>query len=253
MSNLNIAYFDVENSPNLGWYYDPWKENNIIATEQPWFMLSFAWKKPKKDKIYCRALPDYPGYNRNKTNDKKLICDLWELFNSYDVLVGHNIARFDTRKANSRFIFHGLKPPSPYIILDSLSEWKKITHQDRYGLDALSRFKGFGGKLPTTGWDMHQGAINGHMPSWRMMKNYNRVDVEKAEQIWNVIAPWKKTYGRSTGRICPNPICGSLDIIMRGPVRQTTKHNFTCKTCGHWWTAIPGMSNEHTSRRCSRM
>jgi hypothetical protein len=240
LSEPKIAFFDVENAPSLGWFYDPYKENNIVATEQPWFMLSFAWKRPKIEKITCRALPDYPGYSRDKTNDKKLICDLWELFDSHDILIGHNIGRFDCRKANSRFLAHGMKPPSPYIIHDSLKEVRKISFEDSNRLGSLSVKWGFGDKLPTQGWDTWHGCINGNTAAWRVMKQYNKIDTLRAEQVWGVIAPWKKTYGPgATSKICPSPLCGSLDVILRGPVRGGPKHNITCKTCGHWWTAKP--------------
>lgn len=239
MSEPKIAFFDVENAPSLGWFYDPYKENNIVATEQPWFMLSFAWKRPKEKKITCHSLPDYPGYRRDKTNDRKLIQDLWELFDSHDTLIGHNIGKFDVRKATNRFLKWGMKPPSPYTILDSLKEIRKISYEDSNRLGALSTKWGFGDKLPTQGWDTWHGCINGKDADWRVMEKYNKIDVLRAEQVWGVIAPWKKTYAHATGKCCPNPICGSLDINRRGQVRQTPKYQFTCLTCGHWWTAKP--------------
>ena len=236
MTEPKIAYFDVENAPSLGWFYDPYKENNIVAVEQPWFMLSFAWKHPKESKIVCRGLPDYPGYIKDKTNDKRLIQDLWELFDSHDVLVGHNIGRFDTRKANSRFLAHGLKPPSPYVILDSLKEVRKISYEDSNRLGALSTKWGFGDKLPTQGWDTWHGCINGRDADWRVMKKYNKIDVLRAEQIWGVIAPWVKNHPRVHGDACPS--CGSRDIQKRGfnisKKRKTPRLH--CQGCGHWFT-----------------
>ena len=237
MSEPKIAFFDVENAPSLGWFYDKYKENNIVAVEQPWFMLSFSWKRPKEKKIFCHALPDYPGYSKDKTNDKRLIQDLWALFNEHDVLVGHNIQRFDTRKANSRFLNWGLKPPSPYIILDSLKEIRKISYEDSNRLGALSVKWGFGDKLPTQGWDTWHGCINGRDADWAVMKKYNKIDTLRAEEIWSRIAPWKKNHPRMFDAGCP--VCGSLDVHRRGQVRQTLKYQFNCQPCGHWWTAKP--------------
>ena len=200
-------------------------------------MLSFAWKRPKEKKIVCRSLRHYPGYRRDKKNDKKLIQDLWELFDSYDVLIGHNIGRFDCRKATNRFLAHGLKPPSPYIILDSLKEIRKISYEDSNRLGALSTKWGFGDKLPTQGWDTWHGCINGNTAAWRTMEKYNKIDVLRAEQVWGVLAPWKKNHPRLFDQGCP--VCGSLDVHRRGRVRQTPKFQFNCRNCGHWWTAKP--------------
>lgn len=237
MSEPKIAFFDVENAPNLGYYYDSYKENNIVACVRPWFMLSFAWKRPKEKKIVCRKLPDYPGYKQNKTNDERLVKDLWELFDSHDVLIGHNIRRFDVRKANSRFIAHGMKPPSPYVILDSLREWRKVAAQDSNRLDALSKFVGSRGKLPTQGWDTWEGAINGDPKSWAIMDRYNKHDVYEAEVIWDVIAPWVKNHPQ-LGPHGSCPVCSSASVQQRGfNVSKTRKTpRLHCQSCGHWFT-----------------
>ena len=234
---LKIAFFDVENSPNLGYYYDPYPKHgsNIVATVKPWFMLSFAYKRPKDSRITYHALPDYPGYKKNKTSDEKLVHDLWHLFDSNDVLMGHNIKSFDTRKANSRFIYWGLKPPSPYIMLDSLKEWRRAAYQDSNRLGDLSKFVGSSGKLPTHGWDTWDGAINGDPKSWEILKKYNKHDVHEAEVIWNVISPWVKNHPRIFDQGCP--ACGSFEIHRRGRVRQSQKFQFNCRPCGHWFTA----------------
>jgi hypothetical protein len=229
-----IAFFDVENAPSLVYVYDFYKENNVVSVVRPWFMLSFAWKHPDSDRIYCKALPDYPNYKRDKTNDRELVTDLWNLFNEHDILVGHNIKRFDVRKANTRFIKWGLKPPSPCVLLDSLVEYRKITHLERNNLDYIDRFNGGDGKMVTTGWDMHEGAINGRPSAWRMLKEYNRIDVLKAEKNWNVIAPWKKNHPAVFNTGCP--VCAGT-VHRRGRVRQTTKFQFHCSECGHWFTA----------------
>lgn len=237
MSPPKIAFFDIENSPNLGYYYDSYKENNIVACVRPWFMLSFAWKRPKEKKIYSRKLPDYPGYKQNKFSDEKLVKDLWELFDSHDVLIGHNIRRFDVRKANSRFIKWGLKPPSPYIILDSLKEWRRVAAQDSNRLDALSKFVGSRGKLPTQGWDTWEGAINGDMRAWRILDPYCKRDVLEAEVIWDVIAPWVKNHPH-LGPAGSCPVCSSSRIQHRGfNVSKTRKTpRLHCQNCGHWFS-----------------
>ena len=67
-------------------------------------MLSFAWKWADEKKVHCKALCDYPGYAKNKTDDTPLIKDLWKLFDEADILIAHNGDRFDRRKANSRFL-----------------------------------------------------------------------------------------------------------------------------------------------------
>jgi hypothetical protein len=115
-----IAFFDLENAPSLGWYYDRYREGNIVADEQDWFLLSFAWQWLDEKKIHCRALCDYPSYEKNKTDDSALVKDLHKLFDDADILIAHNGDRFDRRKANARFLGCGLPPPSPFKMVDTL-------------------------------------------------------------------------------------------------------------------------------------
>ena len=199
-------------------------------------MLSFAWKHPKTAKVHCRGLIDYPGYYKDKTNDQKLIKDLWQLFDTHDILIGHNIARFDVRKANSRFIYWGLKPPSPCRLVDTLREIRKVAYQDSNKLGSVSQFMGFGDKLPTQGWDTWRGAIDGHRPSWTILKKYNRHDVVITEKVWERLAPWMRNHPPMHPYGCP--VCGD-NMHRRGRVRQSNKFQFNCPSCGHWRVAKP--------------
>ena len=73
--------------------------HNIVSTVAPWFMLSFAYKVQGESKTHFHCLADYPAYNKDRKNDKALVTDLHRLvFSDADVLVGHNIDRFDGRK-----------------------------------------------------------------------------------------------------------------------------------------------------------
>lgn len=231
-----MAFFDVENSPSLGWYYDLYREGNIVSTKQAWFMLSFAWKHPGKSKVHCRGLIDYPGYERDKTSDEKLVKDLWTLFDSHDVLIGQNIDRFDVRKANSRFLYWGLKPPSPYKTVDTLKISRRIFKQDSNKLGDLSKFLGHGDKLPTTGWDTWQGAIDGNRQAWGTLKRYNKHDVVITERVWERLAPWLPRHLSLTSTGCP--VCQSAKVQQRGyNVSKTRKTpRLQCSDCGHWFS-----------------
>ena len=234
-----VAFFDVENSPSLGWFYDLYKEGNIVATEQPWFMLSFAWKKPGNSKVHCEGLIDYPGYDKDKTNDEKLVRDLWKLFDENDVLIGQNIDRFDTRKANSRFLYWGLKPPSPYKTVDTLKIARRIFKQDSNRLGDLSKFLGYEDKLPTHGWDTWRGCINGDRKSWNDLKKYNAHDVVINEFVYDRLAPWLPNHLSLNAFGQPGcPVCSSPRVQSRGfniaKTRRTPRLH--CQDCGHWHT-----------------
>jgi uncharacterized protein YprB with RNaseH-like and TPR domain len=234
-----IAFFDIETAPSLGYYFDRYKEGNIVATESPWFMLSFAWKWAGDKSVQCKALCDYPSYKKSRYDDQHLVRDLWKIFDEADILVGHNADRFDVRKTNSRFLCVGLPPPSPYKTIDTLKIARRTFKQDSNRLAALGQDLGLGGKLPTTGWDTWKGAIDGDPRAWSLMKRYNKRDVSLLEQVYLKLRPWHtghpdlRTYTGLTG--CP--ACQSKHVQCRGfNVAKTRKtQRMQCRDCGHWF------------------
>jgi hypothetical protein len=233
-----IAFYDLENSPSLGWYYDRYKEGNIVADEQDWFMLSFAWQWADEKKVHVKALCDYPGYAKNKTDDSPLIKDLWKLFDEADVLIAHNGDRFDRRKSNSRFLGCGLPPPSPYKTVDTLKVARRQFMQGSNSLQSLGTFLGLGGKLPTTGWHTWRGCIDGDPKAWGTIKRYNKRDVSLLRSVYERLLPWIPNHPDMrvyTGKAsCRN--CGSHHLQMRGEERTLTtiKQRYQCQACHHW-------------------
>jgi hypothetical protein len=55
-----ILLFDIETAPAVGYYFDPYKEGNIIEIKEDWYILSFAYKWLDEKAVHVRALPDFP-------------------------------------------------------------------------------------------------------------------------------------------------------------------------------------------------
>jgi hypothetical protein len=233
-----IAFYDLENAPSLGWYYDRWKEGNIVQDEQEWFLLSFAWQWADEKKIHCRALCDYPSYEKNKTDDSHLVKDLHKLFDDADILIAHNGDRFDRRKANARFLGCNLPPPSGYKTVDTLKVARRQFMLTSNKLGDLGDFLGLGSKIPTIGFKLWRRCIDGDPKAWALMKQYNRRDVGLLRGVYEKLLPWIPNHPDMrvyTGKVtCRN--CGSADIQMRGEERTltTTKQRYQCKSCNHW-------------------
>ena len=233
-----VIFYDIETAPSVGYYYDLYKEGNIVSTIQPWFMLSYAFKIQGQKKINYRCLADYPGYSRNKKCDKALVTDLHrEVFCSADILIGHNIDRFDARKSRARFLYHRLPPTPPTKTIDTLKLARRVAKIDSNRLNALGEFFGLGGKTVTTGWKMHESCIEGDRKAWRQMGVYNKRDVALNEQIYDIIAPWHPNPPAMTfSGDCPS--CMSSHVTQRGfnvsKTRRTKR--LQCQSCGHWFS-----------------
>lgn len=238
-----IAYYDLENAPSLGFYYEPYLRHggrNIVATLEPWFMLSFSWQWHGQKTVHCRALCDFPQYAKNKKDDSALVKELWDLFDQADILIAHNGDKFDTRKANARFLQVIGRPPSPYKTIDTLKIARKHFMLESNRLGDLGEFLGLGGKLPTTGWNTWRGCIDGDKSAWSLMKRYNKQDVALLAQVYDRLKAWTPNHpdlrAWTGGAGCPT--CQSANVQRRGENVAKTRRTprFHCQDCGSWFS-----------------
>jgi hypothetical protein len=232
-----VILYDVETAPSLGYYFDLYKEGNIVSTVAPWFMLSFAYKVQGQKKIHYHCLADYPGYAKNKTCDKALVTDLHRLvFSSADILIGHNIDRFDSRKSKARFLAHGLPPPPPVKTIDTLKLARRVFKLDSNRLAAVGEYLGLGGKAVTTGWKLWESCMGGDLKAWRQMGVYNKRDVDLLEQVYEKLAPWNPNAPYTSGVGCPS--CYSERVTKQG-IKTTLsgrRQQMRCLDCLHWFS-----------------
>jgi uncharacterized protein YprB with RNaseH-like and TPR domain len=202
-----------------------------------WFMLSFSWKVLGEKTTHVKGLIDYPGYKSKKDNDKKLMQDIWKVLDEADIVIGHNLDRFDIRKINARFLIHGLPPPSPYRTVDTLKISRKAFKFNSNSLDDLGHSLGLGRKLKHIGFALWLGCMNGDKKSWDVMLRYNALDVDLLEKVYFTMRPWATSHAnvnRGDRDACPK--CGSKDILKRGfnYTLYTTTQRFQCKSCHGW-------------------
>ena len=236
-----VAFFDIENGPSLGYFWGKLWETSILRVEQPWYMLSFSYKWMGEKKVYTHALPDYPGYKRNKEDDSSLLCDLHKLFDEADILIAHNGDRFDVRKTNARFIINGMLPPSPYKTIDTLKVARRHFHFDSNKLGDLGEYLKLGKKLVHTGFDLWARCMRGEPKAWNMMRRYNRRDIVLLERVYDRLKPYIVNHpnlGLYTER--PDhpecPTCRSSHVTRQGfRVSRSRKYRqYKCMDCGSW-------------------
>lgn len=238
MGNLpKIALFDIETAPNLSYVWGHY-EQNVLDVRVPWYILCFAWKWLDDKEVTTHALPDYSPYKRDKENDRALCKELWNVFDEADIVIGHNGDRFDIRKANARFIAHGMHPPSPFKSIDTLKLARKHFKFDSNRLNDLGKYLGVGRKLPHTGFHLWQGCMSGDRAAWKTMRQYNARDVELLERVYLKIRPWASGHPNlnayNGGKDCPT--CQSPRTQRRGVhVSKTRRYQrWKCQDCGAW-------------------
>lgn len=237
MNKLKILLFDLETAPSLGWVWAKY-ETDVLDFEQEWYLLCFA-AKWLDGKMMTHALPDFKGYKPGSENDELLVRELWKLFDEADILIAHNGDKFDIRKANARFAYYKLPPPSPYKTVDTLKVARRYFAFTSNKLDDLGKHLGYGRKLTHTGFALWQGCMRGDAKAWKHMIDYNKRDVVLLEEIYLHLRPWIQSHpnvsilsDKPDG--CPN--CSSTKLQSRGKgiSKSGVYQRFACQDCGAW-------------------
>jgi hypothetical protein len=231
-----VLFLDIETAPSLGWVWAKW-QTDVIDFKRDWYILCFAYKWAEGPKVKAVGLDDMRGYRNDKENDKALVEELWQLLDEADIIVAHNGDSFDLRKINTRFLAHGLKPPSPYKTVDTLKIARKSFRFDSNKLDDLGRYLGIGRKLPHTGFHLWKGCMAGDRKAWDMMKRYNSHDVELLEKVYFIMRPWGKHPHVNEGIRERCPKCGSSEVQRRGYnyTLVSRKQKYQCHGCFCWF------------------
>jgi len=233
-----VLLFDIETAPNLGSYFELWKEGNILWTFQHWYILCFAYKWLGEKETYVLALPDFKTWKKDKTNDFELVQKLHELFNQAEIIIAQNGDKFDIRKVNARFIKWGLEPPQPYKTIDTLKIAKKYFKFDSNKLDDLGDYLNIGRKIRTEK-GLWKDCMEGDLKAWKYMKDYNIQDVILLEKVYLKLRCWNNSPPNMNlvlGGFTNCPKCGSEHTQKRGfGINGTTIYQrYQCMNCSAW-------------------
>jgi len=205
---------------------------NIISD---WHFLSWSAKFLFEANVQSDVLSPREAVNKD---DKRICESLWTLIDQADILIGHNLCRFDLRKINTRFILNGLKPPMPYLTIDTLKVAQRYFSFSSNRLDYLGKLFVNHGKIKTD-YELWIKCSEGNKEALEQMEKYNQEDVRLLEEVYLELRPWIKGHPNLALAIdakepcCPN--CGSFEFE-EGEGYYTTPQNkyisVRCKSCG---------------------
>ncbi len=236
-----VLFLDIETAPSLGWVWGKWQQD-VIDFDQHWYLLSFATKWLGENAVTCKALCDYAGYRSDTHDDRKLTAELHKALDDADIVVAHNGDAFDLKKANARFIAHGMPPPSSYQSVDTLKLARKHFAFESNKLADLGKFFEIGTKLPHTGFGLWAGCMKGDPKSWEVMKDYNSKDVELLEAIYYKLRPWASNHPNMNlfeqKAVDKCPVCQSDKVQKRGMsyTKMYVRQRWNCTSCGTWYS-----------------
>ena len=212
-----ILIFDIETLPMhvrvWGLYKQRIPHTNVI---KDWIVLSWAAKWLMDNNMMSDILTPLEVTDR----DDKRICDsIWKLIDEADIIIAHNLERFDIRKLNSRFLINGLNPPSPYQSIDTLKHSQKIFAHSSHRLDWLGKLVRNEGKVDTD-YNLWIRCENGEQDALDYMLAYNKEDVGLLEEVYMWMRAWIRShpnigiYMDLQEPVCAN--CGSNNLVSVG-------------------------------------
>lgn len=208
-----ILFLDIETAPLRAYSWGLWNQNiyldQIISN---FFIISWAAKWQHEEEAFGLVLTPNEIL---KENDKNILIPLHELLDEADIVVAHYGDKFDIPKINSRFVVHGLTPPSPYKQIDTKKIAKGVFGFSSNKLEALARQFGFEGKYDTD-MKLWVDCMKGDVIALFKMLAYNEQDVIVLEKVYLKLRPYAKghpnldLYTDEDYPACPN--CGSASI-----------------------------------------
>lgn len=243
-----VLLYDIETSYIVAGLWRTYQADAVTVL-QDWQILCFAYKWLDGRTTKVIGQDDYEDYKPGTLNDWSLVNQLHSLFDEADVVVAHNGNQYDQKKVQARMMVHGLRPPSPYIQVDTLREMKKVAAHTSNRLDALNQALGLDRKLNAGGIATWTGCMNGDPAAWSRMKRYNKQDVRALEELYIATLPWMRAHpalnvlaDKPDG--CPR--CLGTDLQARGyRIARTRKYRrWQCGDCG-------GYSQSPTAEKAS--
>lgn len=209
-----------------------WSPEFII---QDWAVLSYSYKWLFTPTSVSKALTPKEAI---AYDDKRLIKEVHDIFNEADVIIAHNGDKFDLPKMNTRFLYHGLPPTSPYLTIDTRATAKKAFGFTSNKLAYLAKYLGLNPKMETD-FALWRDCVKGDPKAIEYMRKYNEQDIFTLEDVYVCLRPWIRhpNFGlfMSLGdraEVCPR--CGS-DHIEWGDKYTTPAgvfDSFRCNNCG---------------------
>lgn len=236
-SPAKILILDIETAPIAGYVFQLWKQNislSQLLNSGNYFMLTWSAKWLFEDNMMNDRLT---GNEALIEDDARITKSMWHLVNEADIIVGHYISGFDAPMLNSRFIMHGLNPPSPYQIIDTKLHASKQFRFPSNKLDYLAT-QLLGAKKIKTDFELWANCLKGDEMALEQMQLYNDMDTKLAEELYLAIRAYIKPHPNiglfieSDVPVCPS--CGSKHLTW-GNTYYTTMNSydaFSCDECG---------------------
>jgi hypothetical protein len=161
---------------------------------------------------------------------------IWDAYDQADIVVGHNLAAFDTKKLKTDWRDAGLPSPSPWKTVDTLRIARTEFGDESRTLDALCKRLGLISKSDRYSVEVARNACDGDKAAQRKLKAYNQGDILATEALYDRLRGWMPGHphiGSLDGETMKCNECGSIQYERNGTVLadQIRYVGYRCSNC----------------------
>jgi DNA polymerase elongation subunit (family B) len=239
-NRAKVLVFDIETLPLLAYVWMTYKQHVGNAQKRTKMHSVVTWvaKWLHEDEIIEAKLTPQ---EIDDEDDSRIVKQLRDLFDAADIVIGHNIDKFDVPIINTKCLIAGIEPPSAFRTVDTLKIAKKTFRFPDNKLQSMCEALGMEGKLHTD-FDLWRGCMLGSTESREKyiqdMLTYNIQDVKQQEEVYLEVLPWVKShpnmaqYVKGTEKCCTN--CGSTNLEKDGYYYTSIGkfQTYKCTSCG---------------------
>lgn len=236
MSSVKRMVWDIETSPNIGYFWRPGYKvriphENIIQERA---VICVCWKWVGEDYVYSLTWDDGDDY--------RMINTFLGETEKADELIAHNGDRFDLTWFQGRCLQHELGPIPEFKTVDTLAISRRKFNFNSHTLEYLAQTLCGHGKLHTD-FGLWIDVCNGDKKALNRMVEYCENDVIVLEEVWEKIEPYYRpkthagVYQGHPRWTCVG--CGSESVVQnkkRISAAGIPRYQFKCKDCGRYYT-----------------
>ena len=234
-SKAKVLIFDIETLPIEGYFWGLWKQNiNPVQIKKDWCIVCWSAKWLFEDKMYNACLTPKEAKERD---DRRITQSLWRMFDEADIIVAHNLNKFDEKRTKTRFLKHRLGLPSPYQRIDTLAVARRQFQVTSNRLNYLAKFLDLpAGEKMDTDFQLWVDCSNGDKEQLKYMQVYCDHDISMLEETYLELRPYVQPHpniGLIDGMLEPTcPSCGGTHLEPTGTPYRTYVNEFEALRCG---------------------
>ena len=219
---------------------------SYLMIQKPWFMISWSAKWLYSPTTFGDVVTPEEALKRD---DSRIVKKLWGILHEANIVIGHNIDKFDKRVIGSRFMHYQLPPPGAYRTIDTYKTMRSMFREPSNRLD-YAAYTLFGKGKIKTDYSLWIECEKGNQEALSKMFEYNKNDVVILEDLYLWIRPWIRNHP-NLGLLLESKVpvcryCGSQNIHEDG--EYITPQNryilYRCEDCG----ALSAFNKSNLSR-----